>query len=83
MPAGLSVYAKEILRLPRESSLARIPTPAAVAPAALELGSYAFPGPSSRCLRALLPFSSLGALAEVLLPRSVTLGVLPGELLGR
>lgn len=63
-----TVYAKEILRLGRNSSLAHFPRPVVAALAAPELDSDARPGSSSRCPRILLPFSSLRALAEVLFP---------------
>lgn len=77
-----TVYAKEILRLGRKSSLARVPTPAAAAPAAPEVGSDARPGSSFRRPGALPPYSSLRALAEVLLPCGAPRGVQLGDCWG-
>lgn len=79
LPADLSKsYAKEVLRLGRESSLARVPVPAATIPATPELSSDARWSSSSRRPRALPPFF-LRALAEVLLPGGASSGVQPGD----
>lgn len=60
LPAGPSVYAEEILRLRRESSLASVPTPAAAAPAAPELGSGALRAPAPAALAPSFSSSPLG-----------------------